>query len=112
MRAFIRAMLQVRISPDAQPIDEKAFVRAFLRCLRSIRAKYQDKEVPSMPPQTYDPETHEPAPQAAKRCGHSLAWLYVKIKLGTIRGVRVGGRWFVLSEDVNKLLAHTPHPVS
>src|SRR5260370_17920281 len=103
--------LRLRINPDAQPIDEKAALRSFIRCLRSVAAKYQDKEVPSMSPQTYDPKTHEPAPQAAARLAHSLAWLYAKMKVGTIRGGKIGGRWFVLRQDVDALLTQaSPAP--
>jgi hypothetical protein len=100
--------LGVRINPDARPIDERAAIRSIVRCLRSIAAKYQQQEIPSMSPQPYDPKTHEPAANAAARLAHSLSWLYAKMKIGTIRGVKIGGRWFVLRSDVDALLGNAP----
>jgi hypothetical protein len=103
-------LLHVLINPDARPIDERTSLRALIRCLRSIAAKYQTKEIPSMSPQPYDPKTHESASDAAARCAHSLSWLYAKMKIGTVRGVKIGGRWFVLRADIDALLRGQPQP--
>jgi hypothetical protein len=56
----------------------------------------------------FNPKEYESTRAAAVRTAHSQSWVYGELKAGRIRGVNIGGRWYVRSADIDALLANAP----
>jgi excisionase family DNA binding protein len=56
----------------------------------------------------FNPAEYESTGAAAMRTKRSQSWIYTQMRAGRIRGVKIGHRWCVRSEDVDALLKNAP----